>query len=150
MKNSIKQRGAAMVEFAIVFPLFLVLVFGSIEYGLVLFDQAVITNASREGARSSIALKVPKLTGTEIETIVLNYATDHLISLGGSSTPTVTITPTPSPLSGPITDIAGTTITVKVDYTYNFLVFTNLLNLISFGAIDDFLNLSATTTMNNE
>ena len=45
------QRGAAAVEFAIVLPLLLVFVFGIIEFGFLLYDKAVITNASREGAR---------------------------------------------------------------------------------------------------
>ena len=40
-----------MVEFALVAPLLFVLLFGIIESCLILYDQAFITNASREGAR---------------------------------------------------------------------------------------------------
>jgi Flp pilus assembly protein TadG len=43
-----------VVEFAIVAPLFFLLVFGMIEYGRMVMVQQVITNASREGARRAV------------------------------------------------------------------------------------------------
>lgn len=49
-----KRPGAAVVEFAIVAPLFFLLVFGMIEYGRMVMVQQVITNASREGARRAV------------------------------------------------------------------------------------------------
>ncbi|MFI4874426.1 MAG: TadE/TadG family type IV pilus assembly protein [Blastopirellula sp. JB062] len=49
-----KRTGAAVVEFAIVAPLFFLLVFGMIEYGRMVMVQQVITNASREGARRAV------------------------------------------------------------------------------------------------
>ncbi len=48
------RRGAAVVEFAIVAPVFFLLVFGMIEYGRMVMVQQVITNASREGARVAV------------------------------------------------------------------------------------------------
>ena len=45
------QNGAALVEFAIVLPLLLILIFGIIEFGVMFYDKAMITNATREGAR---------------------------------------------------------------------------------------------------
>jgi Flp pilus assembly protein TadG len=48
------QKGVALIEFAIVLPLLLLLVFGAIEFGLLLYNKQVITNASREGARAGI------------------------------------------------------------------------------------------------
>ncbi|MEJ2660726.1 MAG: pilus assembly protein, partial [Desulfobacteraceae bacterium] len=45
------QRGAAAVEFAIIFPMLILLLFAMIEFGLYLFNRQVITNACREGAR---------------------------------------------------------------------------------------------------
>ena len=49
------NNGASAVEFAVVLPL-LVLPFGIIEFSLALYDKAMITNASREGARAGIGL----------------------------------------------------------------------------------------------
>ncbi|MFZ2171118.1 MAG: TadE/TadG family type IV pilus assembly protein [Methylococcaceae bacterium] len=146
MKRSVIQKGAAMVEFAIVLPLFIVLVFGIIEFSLMLFDQAVITNASREAARSAIAFRNPKLTIAQIKDVAINYCSTHLISFGAGAIPSVDILPKPSPLTDPITNTAGASITTTVTYPYNFLVFSGLTG----GLIDNPKTLSATTVMNNE
>ena len=51
--NSIYYRGSVVVEFALIFPLLLFIVFSIIECSLALYDKAVITNASREAARAT-------------------------------------------------------------------------------------------------
>ena len=43
-----------MVEFALIFPLLLFIVFSIIECSLALYDKAVITNASRERLKAEI------------------------------------------------------------------------------------------------
>ena len=43
------QDGATVVEFALVLPLLVVFIFGIIEFSLLLYNKAMITNASREG-----------------------------------------------------------------------------------------------------
>lgn len=47
------KRGAAMVEMAIVVTLLLLLVFGIIDFGLMLKDYLALSQAAREGARSA-------------------------------------------------------------------------------------------------
>jgi len=42
------------VEFALVAPLFFLLVLGMIEYGRMVMVQQILTNASREGARRAV------------------------------------------------------------------------------------------------
>jgi Flp pilus assembly protein TadG len=59
-------RGASAVEFAIILPILILLVFGIIEFSLALYDKAMITNASREGARAGIVAQIPRVTDTEI------------------------------------------------------------------------------------
>ncbi len=54
LANYIKnRRGQAVVELALVLPLFLLLVFGILEFGNVLNEYLVITAAAREGARAA-------------------------------------------------------------------------------------------------
>jgi len=45
------QRGAALVEFAIVVLLLFTLLFGIIEFGLIIKDYLTVSQAAREGAR---------------------------------------------------------------------------------------------------
>lgn len=47
------QRGAALVEFALVASLLCLLLFGIIEMGLIFQDQALVSEAAREAARSA-------------------------------------------------------------------------------------------------
>ncbi|MCP4248834.1 MAG: pilus assembly protein [bacterium] len=49
-----RARAAAIVEFAVVTPLLLTIVFGIIEYGYVFMVRQTLTNAAREGARVAI------------------------------------------------------------------------------------------------
>jgi Flp pilus assembly protein TadG len=49
--RSARDRGAAAVEFALVFPLLLLIVFGIIDFGRLLNAQITLTQAAREGAR---------------------------------------------------------------------------------------------------
>lgn len=46
-----RDRGAAAVEFALVLPLLLLLVFGVIDFGRLLHAQVTLTQAAREGGR---------------------------------------------------------------------------------------------------
>lgn len=142
MKRISIQKGAVAVEFAIILPTFLLLLFGMIEFSLILYDQAIITNASREAARSAIAFKTPKLTAQQVQQIAIDRS-NHLISFEGS-TPKVVISPSVIP------ETAGDSVQVTVQYDYTFLVFGNLLSLVSGGSILNPLTLSATTVMNNE
>jgi Flp pilus assembly protein TadG len=45
------ERGAAAVEFAIVLPVLLAILCGTIDWGFYFYTREVVVNASREGAR---------------------------------------------------------------------------------------------------
>lgn len=143
MKLKQAQKGLAMVEAAIVLPLFLVLMFGIMELGIVLYDKAVITNAGREAARSGVALVNPKLTNAQIAQVATDYCTANLANFNAANL-TVTVTPPTTPTT------FGTPIKVAVQYNYYNVVFGNILSLLPGGAFPNPLPLSATITMNNE
>ena len=48
------RQGVAAVEFAMVLPVFMLLVFGIVEVGRMLMVQQTLVNASREGARRAV------------------------------------------------------------------------------------------------
>lgn len=57
-KMIFSQHGQALVEFALVLPVLLLLVFGIIEFGRIYASNIMINNAAREGARAA-SLGVP-------------------------------------------------------------------------------------------
>jgi Flp pilus assembly protein TadG len=86
------QRGASAVEFAIILPLLVVFLFGIIEFSLMFYDKAVITNASREGARRGILFSpTPRVDVPTIENTIINYCQNHLVTFGPKTVPIVNI-----------------------------------------------------------
>ena len=142
------QAGAEIVEFAVILPFLLLVMFGIMEFGLVFYDKALITNASREAARSGIAYKCPVLSADEIKAVSDGY-NGFLISFGESIPPTVTVSPTPPTSTTNCGANSGTPLTVTVTYSYQFLVFGNLFSLFVSGFTNP-LSLSETTVMNYE
>ncbi len=116
-----RERGAAAVEFALVLPMLLLMLFMIVEFSIALYDKAVITNASREGARFGVvnAPASVRPSAGAIVTTVEAYCASNLISFG-PSTPATTV-------SAPCTAY-GELLTVNVNYTYNFLVLPNFIS----------------------
>ena len=52
--NGRRRRGQALVEFALIIPLFLLLLVGIFDLGRAVFAYNTLTNAAREGARIAI------------------------------------------------------------------------------------------------
>ena len=59
MRRRRKERGAALVEMAVVFPLMVLVIVGTIEIGMAFKDYLTVSAASREGAR------IAALAGTD-------------------------------------------------------------------------------------
>ena len=138
IKKMARENGSVVVEFALLLPLLLLLVFGIIECSFALYDKAIITNASREAARAGIVLRTPKLTKTQIATVATNYCQNNLISFAQNAAPTVVVTD-----NG--TNTFGTPLQVTVSYVYTGLGFGQIIS-----ALAGPLTMNASTTMNNE
>lgn len=48
------QRGAALIEFALVFPILALLLFGTVDFGMVLLNTNSARQGTREGARQAV------------------------------------------------------------------------------------------------
>ncbi len=49
-----RSTGQNLVEYAIILPVFLLLILGTIEFSAIVYDYSTIANAAREGARKAI------------------------------------------------------------------------------------------------
>src|SRR5437899_2856766 len=58
------QHGIAAVEFAIVFPVFFVIFYGLVTYGLIFVAQQSLTLAAEEGARAALRYSSTSNPGT--------------------------------------------------------------------------------------
>ena len=151
--QKIGQKGAAALEFALVLPLLVLLTFGIIEFSLLLYNKAMLTNASREGARAGIVFSDPRADDAYIKTKVEAYCSTYLITFGsGSGIPLsdddIDITPIESNRLDTDVSPPGTPMTVTVRYHYDFLVLPN----IPLGPIGlkDGITLRAVTVMRME
>jgi Flp pilus assembly protein TadG len=112
------EKGVVAIEMAILLPLLILFLFGSIEFGLLTYNKQIITNASREGARAGIVIQDTKLSANDIIGIVEDYAENHLVSFGANNTLTILVTNAGASFPA---DLG-----VQVSYAYDFLVLANL------------------------
>jgi Flp pilus assembly protein TadG len=137
MENK-REKGTASVEFALILPMLLLMLFLIIEFSIILYDKAVITNASREGARSGIVYSSPPRVNVGAITATVNtYCASNLISFG-LDTP-VTAVPNGACVN------PGDLLRVNVTYTYSFFVLPKFLSMNSGG-----LTLTGNTVMRCE
>jgi Flp pilus assembly protein TadG len=85
-----RQRGVAAVELALILPIFLVLVMGTIDWGWYFFVHQRVVNAAREGARAGTVLPPPPRTTIgaaedEAEDAALDYLERAQLSRAGVS-----------------------------------------------------------------
>lgn len=140
-----KQIGATAVEFAVTLMLFMLLIFGMVEWSLYLFNRHIITDASRRGARFGIVQATPRKTADEIEQKVLDYSSDHLVTFGTPNPDDLKINkPTDAPLI--ICTKPGDNLEVIVRYKYTFL----LLPSLTLGRVSPSKDILARTLMRCE
>jgi Flp pilus assembly protein TadG len=99
------RRGAAVTEFAIVAPVFFLMVIGFLEFGRALMVQQVLINASRVGARQAITTGA---TTGEVQSAVEEYTE-------GVAVPGVDVAISPDPASAAV----GTPITVTTSVSFS-------------------------------
>ena len=114
------QHGQDMVEFAIVLPLLLLILFGAVDLGRVFHAAITITNVAREGVRHG-SIFPDKLD--EIEGVAQAEALNSGIDLSSS-----VISTTCTDLNTDGTCDSG--FPIRVTITYNFdLLFGGIINL---------------------
>lgn len=74
-----KQRegadaGQDLVEYALVLPIFLLLVLSVIEFGVLFYQYNIVANAAREGARAGIVMETTACSTTCLKDNVISAA----------------------------------------------------------------------------
>lgn len=69
-----KEKGQALIEFALILPILLILVGGIIDFGWLFYNQSSLNNAAREGARYAI-VQTAKTERIQLITTKINSVT---------------------------------------------------------------------------
>lgn len=104
-----REKGVAAVEFALILPVFLTILFAIMDFGWLFFQQQVLTSASREGARAGALADTDANAQTQAASSARAFATAN-----GLDSNNLTIS----------TSVGGTpkVITVRLQYRFDPLV----------------------------
>lgn len=117
-----RDRGAALLETAIVLPLVLLVSVGIFEFGRAFQTWQVITNAAREGARIAV---LPNSTTAGVQSRVTSYLTAGQLPNAAGATVDVD--------RNGVLDIGGASASasiVTVQYPFNFMVLNPVVRLV--------------------
>jgi Flp pilus assembly protein TadG len=122
------ERGQSLVEFSLILPVFLLLLFAMVDYGRAYYSWLVVTNAAREGARASA---VRSDTATVNSKVYSSFcSTWPSTSNCGLEPGKVSVVP--SNVQG----TRGTETTVKVTYNFSFVTpIGGIVSLVSGGSL---------------
>jgi Flp pilus assembly protein TadG len=70
-----RSRGQSLVEFAVVLPVFLLILSGVLDFGFLLYSRMTVINAARDGARIAISAADP--------TTIPSIARGQTVAAGG-------------------------------------------------------------------
>jgi len=88
-----KRKGAALVEAAMVLPIFFMAIVGIVEFGRGMMVTQLVTNGSREAARRSV---MDGSTNADVELYVQNSISGALGTTPTDITVSIVITPDPN------------------------------------------------------
>ncbi len=116
-----RRRGQSMVEFALVIPIFMLILAGILDFGFALYSRMTVINAARDGARA--AVMVPDFSTI---TTVAQQAADSSAAGAGMTPSSVSVTclqtsvslTSPATIACGPTVVPGDSVSVTVNYTY--------------------------------
>lgn len=141
-------RGQSLVEFSLLLPVMLIIIFGIIDFGMGLRSYISLTNATREGARFAAvgnpAGSFPSQCNGTTTTTVIGRTCVAVEGLNRSNITSLTVTYPNG--QGP-----GNSVVVSADYTYEYITpLGDFINFFSGGTLTETLSLSTSTDMRLE
>ena len=141
--HSLKHNSGAMaVEFALVAPIFFLILFATVELGMYLHDRQVLTNAAREAARFGIVMKNPRPEPEDIQQIALDFS-DMLLLKASLVCPELGDACTGISVSTPDPVIPGNALTVAITAGFSF----PLLSAFTEGSFSTAIPVTGTSIM---
>ncbi len=142
------MRGQSLVEFALVLPIMMILIFGIIDFGMGLRSYISLTNATREGARFAAvgnpAGAYPADCDGSTSTSVVGRVCTSIEGLDLDDLQNVSV-------SYPAGQAPGNEVLVSAQYTYNYITpLGDLLDFFTGGSFPDTLDLQTSTDMRLE
>jgi Flp pilus assembly protein TadG len=130
------SEGQALIEFALILPLFLLLLFGMIDFGRAYSASVTLTNAAREGARYGV------IQPTNTSGIISRVQT----TAGPYNDSNLGVTPSCSPSCS-----SGNDVIVQTTYQFSFITpLAAIANFVSGGALPSTLSLKSSANMRIE
>jgi Flp pilus assembly protein TadG len=121
-RSSRRGRGQALAEFALVAPVFFMLLFGIIEAGRFIFYYEILNNATREGARYAIVNGENSFNPTGPPQQPGGEDVIARVRAAAFGVPGSLVAVTPTWAGSPANNERGTTVTVSATYTYSSMV----------------------------
>ncbi len=156
-----REGGQSLVEFALVVPMLLILVFGVVDFGLGLRAYISIASATREGARFAVVGNAPgtfvsgncsatpttaidKVCRT-IDGLNLTNVQNVKVETCNNASPRVCSTATLANMQ------PGEAVRVTANYRYHYITPVKaLINFVSAGTIADYFTINSATEMRIE
>ncbi len=135
------ERGAELVEFAVVLPVLLALIGGIIDFAFLFQSYQVTTNAAREGAR------LAGLPGYELNdyAVAKDRVATYIQTGGARGSFTTTVALVPLTTCG----APGSGMRVTVTYTHNFLIVGPVVALLT-GSMTNAVTFNTSSLMRTE
>ena len=86
-----QRRGAAAVEFGLILPVLLLILFGILDFGWVFHQHGILTRTLRDGCRAGAVVAATGDPVTTATTAISAGVTSAGFACGGTCTPTVTV-----------------------------------------------------------
>jgi Flp pilus assembly protein TadG len=129
-----RRSGGAAMEMMLVFPILMMLAFGTVDYGYFFYVKNAYQSAANAGARAAVS---EVATDSTVTTVISNMMSAANLQNSG-----YTVTFTPSDIT---TASAGSSVTVKISTTWAS-VGTHTLST-NFGGLSNNTSVSASATV---
>jgi Flp pilus assembly protein TadG len=121
--QSQSRRGTALVELALVLPIFIGITVGIVEFGRAMMVGQLVTNAAREGTRRAI---IDGSTNADVETSIKDFLAQSVGAQADEVAVTITITPAtgnPNPGNSLAASHPKDLVTIKVEVPFSDVSF---------------------------